>query len=88
MPVHPWKNTLKLQHDLITSNEFIDLDHKNSKLINKGAAGEIDDTFEANAYYLLKQEPPKGWETKRSNTGNSLILFKKQIPNNKINNST
>jgi len=77
---HQWKNTLKLQHDLITSNEFIDLDHKNSKLINKGAAGEIDDTFEANAYYLLKQEPPKGWDTKRSNTGNSQTLFKKQIP--------
>ena len=82
---HQWENTLTIQHDLVASNEFldekkIDLDQKSSKLINKGVAGEIDNDTEANAYYLLTQEPPKGWESKRSNTGKSVILFKTQIP--------
>jgi hypothetical protein len=88
---HQWEITLKLQRDLVTSNEYldekkIDLDQKNSKLINKGVAGEIDNDFEANAYYLLTQKPPKGWESKRSNTGKSVILFKTQTPT-KIENS-
>ena len=62
------------------NKEKIDPDPEESNLIKRGAAGEIENDFEASAYYSLTQKAPIGWEIKWSKTGNSFSLNKAQVP--------
>ena len=80
-----WENALESQQELIKSNELlnkekIDHDPEESNLIKRGVAGEIDNDFEASAYYSLTQKAPIGWEIKWSKTGNSFSLNKAHVP--------
>ena len=47
------------------------------ELRKRGDAGEIDNDGDANAYYKLVGKAPTGWETKKSKTGKSFTLVKK-----------
>ena len=47
------------------------------ELRKKGDAGEIDNDGDANAYYKIVGKAPTGWETKKSKTGKSFTLVKK-----------
>ena len=80
-----WEKEVESQQELIKSNELlnkekIDHDPEESNLIKRGAAGEIDNDFEASAYYSLTQKAPIGWEIKWSKTGKSFSLNKAQVP--------
>ena len=50
---------------------------KEKELRRKGDAGEIDNDGDANAYYKIVGKAPTGWETKKSKTGKSFTLVKK-----------
>ena len=47
------------------------------ELRKRGDAGEIDNDGDANAYYKIVGKAPTGWETKKSKTGKSFTLVKK-----------
>ena len=47
------------------------------ELRKRGDAGEIDNDGDANAYYKLVGKAPTGWESKKSKTGKSFTLVKK-----------